>query len=210
MADSLLPAIRRSVIGLAAVIFAGSALMIAPPNARAASAPVLTIESASRICPDLDGFFHLDVTITGDAPNAGRELSADIGQHYAITSYPALTTNNAGVLPVTNVVMANRLDYQIVDLSSVTINLLAYGDPTQRVLAHTTIVVPPCAGPTVETVSCTDHSHALGSPTCVGSPDANYSKYAQVSGSVGTAAQEFVLVCSAARLRSGRRRGGRR
>jgi len=190
VARSFVSAGRRSAVGVGAILLVGSALVGVTPSARAVGAPVLTIVSASRVCPDPAGFFHLDVTVTGDAPNVGRLLSADIGDNYPIESYPPLVTNSLGVVPVTNVVMAMPLDYQAVIPNSVTIELLAYGDASRRVLARTTIVVPPCSGPTVETVSCTDHSHTLGSPTCVGVPDTNYNQYVQLAGGLGSGAEE--------------------
>jgi putative cell wall-binding protein len=190
VACSLLLAGRRSVVSAVVVVMAGMALVTATPNAEAVGGPVLTVLSASRICPDSSGFFHLDVTVTGDAPNATRTLLANIGQNYPIATEPGLDTNSAGTLPLTSVVLANQLDVQVLTDPTVTIDLVAYGDPSQRVLAHTTIVVPACTGPIVETVSCTDHSQALGSPACVGAPDTNYSQYVQVVGGLGTAAEE--------------------
>ena len=128
---------RRLAIAAVAVLAAGMAFVPAAPKAEAVGVPVLTIDSAARICPDVDGFFHLDVTVTGDAPNVSRQLVANIGQNYPISSYPALATNSLGVIPLTNVVLENPLDLQVLSDTTVTIDLVAYGDPSQRVLAHT-------------------------------------------------------------------------
>jgi putative cell wall-binding protein len=185
-----LSAIRRSTTAAVVVLIAGMAFAIAVPNAEAAGGPVLNVLSASRVCPDSTGFFHLDVTVTGDVPNATRTLLANVGQSLPAFTEPGLDINSQGDLPLTSVVLANQADVQVLTSTTVTIELVAYADPTQTVLAHTTIVLPSCNGPTVETVSCTDHSQTLGSPTCIGAPDANYSQYVQLAGGLGTGVEE--------------------
>ena len=173
---------QRRIVVIVAAIAACAGWVVATPSAHASATTTLTISSVARGCSVFGNAFSVNASVSGDAPNVSRHLVAYLAsENRQIGQSSPFTTDASGNVPTMNLELGSQ-GGDLLPTTSLDVEVFLVGDPSGMAPAAG-FVLPACDSGTIDTVTCTDHSAALGTPTCVGSDGLDVSKYLSISGS---------------------------